>query len=78
MSEVEPGAKPEGKPEVIITYYLKKAPGTMKVEYIPKDANNYYVVKNGKYSGIVVAKKKFDEPDGLRDTYKKLVQAMSK
>lgn len=78
MSEVDPEGKPSGKAEITFTYYLKKSPGVMKVEFIPKNDSTYYVVKNGKYSGILVAKKKFDEPDGVRDTYKKLKDALDK
>lgn len=78
MSEAEPGATPSGTAEITFTYTLKKAPGTMKVEFIPKDSSYYYVVKNGKYSGIVVAKREFDKTEGVRETYTKLMDAMSK
>lgn len=78
LSDVEVGAKPEGKPEITFTYHLKKEPGIMKVEFIPKDAHYYYVVKNDKYSNIIVARKKFDEPDGVRAMYKKLIEEMDK
>lgn len=75
MEEIDVNGKPSGKPEITFTYSLKKAPGTMKVEFIPKDDNYYYVVKNGKYANILVAKKKFDEADGVRETQKKLLDA---
>lgn len=78
LSEIEIGAVPTAKPEITFTYTLKKAPGTMKVEFIPKDDRSYYVVRNGKYSNIVVDKKKFDEPEGVRDTYKKLMDILNK
>jgi len=78
MSEVEPGATPSGNAEITFTYSLKKDPGTMKVEFIPKNDNYYYVKRNGVYTGILVAKSKFDEPEGVRDTYKKLVEGMNK
>lgn len=78
LSDIEIGADPSGKPEITFTYYLKKAPGTMKVEFIPKDDRYYYVMRNGQYTGILVEKKKFDEPEGIRVTYKKLAEAMNK
>lgn len=78
LSEIEIGAVPSGKPEITFTYTLKKDPRTMKVEFIPKDDRSYYVMRNGKYTSIVVSKKKFDEPDGVRDTYKKLMEAIDK
>ena len=58
LDDVAPDAVPSGNAEITITYSLKEAPGTMKVEFIPKDANYYYVVKNGKYTGIIVDKTK--------------------
>jgi len=76
MDDVEIGANPSGKADITLTYFLKKAPGTMKVEFIPKDGSYYYVMKNGKYSNIIVARKKFDETSGVRGVYKKLVEAM--
>ena len=50
----------------------------MKVEFVSKDANYYYVVKNGKYANIIVDKRKFDDAEGLRQTYKNLTDAMNK
>lgn len=79
MSGTEPGAAPQGKAEITITYTLKKAPGTMKVEYMPRDGSSYYVVKNGKYSGMVVSKAEFDKPDGgIRVAYKALMEQIAK
>lgn len=78
MSDIDTNYKPAGKPEITITYTLKKDPGTMKVEFIPRDANYYYVVRNGKYANIIVDKRDFDKDGGLRPTYKALVDAMNK
>lgn len=78
MAEIDTNYKPAGKAEITFTYTLKKDPGTMKVEFVPKDANYYYVVKNGKYANVIVDKKKFDEAGGVRQTYKALMDAMSK
>jgi hypothetical protein len=78
LSEIEPDGKPSGKADITITYSLKKQPGTMKVEFIPKDSRYYYVVKNDTYSGILVDRKKMNEPEGVRETYKQLMDALSK
>jgi hypothetical protein len=78
MSEIDTNYKPQGKAEITFTYTLKKDPGTMKVEFISRDANYYYVVRNGKYANIVVDKRIFDQDEGLRKTYKTLVDAMNK
>lgn len=60
LDNIEPDAVPAGNPEISIKYYLKSDPGTMTVDFIPKDANNYYVVRNGVYAGITVRKDKQD------------------
>lgn len=73
---VEPVAQPEGDPEITITYYQKEDSKIMKVEYIPKDDRYYYVVRNGEYSGILVEKKKFDRPEGVRESYANLMEAL--
>jgi len=78
LADIEPDASPSGPADIIFTYYLKKEPGTMKVEFIPKDDRYYYVKRNGEYTGILVEKKAFDKSEGVRDTYKKLAEAMSK
>lgn len=78
MDEIDTTGKPTAKADITFTYYLKKAPGTMKVEFIPKDENYYYVVKNGKYANILVAKKKFDEAEGVRDMTRKILEAINK
>ena len=64
--------------EITFTYYRKVDPKVMKVEFIPKDERYYYVMRNGKYSGILVEKKKFDEPEGVRESYRKLIEAINK
>jgi hypothetical protein len=78
MSEVKIEAEPSGTPEIVFTYHLKKAPYTMKVEFIPKDNWYYYVMRNGQYTGILVDKKEFDKPGGVREMYKVLQEAMKK
>ncbi len=78
LSAVEPDANPTGEPEITITYYRKTEPKVMKVEFIPKDEYYYYVMRNGKYSGIIVEKRKFDEEGGVRDCYNKLMEALNK
>jgi hypothetical protein len=76
ISNVEIDAVPKGDAEITFTYTLKTDPYTMKVEFIPKDQNYYYVMKNGKYSGMVVAKSEFAGPEGLIDTYKELMDEL--
>ncbi len=73
LSDIELGANPAGDAEITFTYYLEKDPGKVKVEFIPKNGDYYYIMRDGKYTGMIVAKKKFDEPESVRDSYKKLV-----
>ncbi len=70
--------KPTGTPEITITYNLEKAPGKMVVEFIPKDERSYYALRNGEYDGMVVKKKIFDESDGPRKNYEKLMELLKK
>lgn len=76
MDQLDYNYKPAGKAEITFTYTINKAPGTMKVEFIPKDSNYYYVVRNGKYTNMLVAKNKFDVAGGVRETGKKLLDAL--
>jgi len=70
--------KPTGTPEITITYTMETAPGKMVVEFIPKDERNYYALRNGEYVGMVVKKKVFDEADGPRKNYEKLMEVLKK
>ncbi len=76
LSVVEPDAVPQGEAEITFVYYLKKDPGVMKVEFIPKDERYYYVMRNGEYSGILVDKRKFDQPESVRESYKNLMDVL--
>lgn len=77
VDKVLPEAVVSGNAEVTLVYELKKDPGTMKVELIPKDEKYYYVMRNGKYAGVLVEKKKLDEAEGLREAWKTMKEAMN-
>ena len=78
QSDVIPDAVAVGEAEITITFTLKSEPGVMKIEYIPKDDFNYYVNKNGKYSGLIVSKSEFDKEGGLRQKYSELMEWLDK
>lgn len=78
ITDIKPNETPRGDAEVRFTYKLKTEPKTMVIEFVPRDKYSYHVKRNGKYTGLVVDKKRFDEYDGLRVTYKKLINAMEK
>ncbi len=77
LDEIEADAVPSGTPEISINYTLKS--GTMKVDYISKDANYYYVVRNGEYAGILVKKNKLDYGVvGMKNAHKKMMDFLAK
>lgn len=76
MDKFEPEAKPQGTPEVSIKYYMKQDSKVVTVDFISKDSNYYYAVKNGVYTNRVFLKSKLDEPEGIRNTYKILKKAI--
>lgn len=75
VSGIDADGKPEGKADVTVTYYIKTAPGTIKLEFIPKDTLNYYAVKNGEYTGLTVAKREMNK---YRDAYKTMMEMANK
>jgi len=76
LDEVDVNGTPAGAPEISINYTLKN--GTMKVDYISKDANYYYVVRNGEYAGILVKKNKGDlGVIGMRESYKTMMDFLA-
>lgn len=78
LDEIEAGDIAMGTPEVTIKYYLKEAPGTMKVDFVSKDANYYYVFRNDKYTGILVKKNKQDfGVEGMKAAFKVLADAVN-
>ena len=68
LDEIDVEGNPVKDAEITIDYTLKT--GSMKVEYIPKDENYYYVVRNGEYAGILVRKNKGDFGiKGMKEAY---------
>lgn len=77
FSMLEMDVKPQGQPAVTFTYTLSSGE-TVKVEFIPRDGETYYAVRNGYYAGLVVSKDAFYGPEGVLETYNTLVNAMDK
>lgn len=76
VDSVEISGKPVNDAEITIEYTLKD--GSMKVEYVPKDENFYYVVKNGQYAGVTVKKSKKDfGVAGMREAYKTMMDFLA-
>lgn len=76
MNKYEPGDKPTGTPEVTIKYYMKPDSKPVTVEFISKDSNYYYAMKDGVYTNRLVLKSKLNEAEGIRDTYNALKKAI--
>lgn len=76
LDEIDVDGKPEGNAEITINYTLKD--GSMKVEFIPKDENYYYVVRNDEYAGILVKKNKKDYGIiGMKESFKTMMDFLS-
>lgn len=76
LDEIDVDGKPTGDAEITIDYKLKT--GSMKVEYITKDENYYYVVRNGEYAGILVRKNKGEYGiQGMKDAYKTMMDFLA-
>lgn len=79
FTDLDLDAKPSaGKPEITIEYRLNKSPGTYKVELVPRDANSYYAMLDGVYTGKIVFKRDLDDVEGIRAGYKKLMESIDK
>lgn len=80
--KIELNAVPEKEPFVRITYTMKNPSPekTVIVELIPTtDDYGYYMVKDGQYTGMVMGKRKLDNPDmGIRQAYKNLMDGLEK
>lgn len=63
-------ATPEGKSEIIISYFRKDGVNT-EIELIPteEDSNLLYVVKNGVYTGRVVRRYVLEVKNGIKQSY---------
>jgi len=75
-------AEPKGDWFARFTYTRQKADPdkVITVELIPtEDGYGYYLMKNGKYSGMIMGKRKLDDPEmGIRQAYKNLIEGLEK
>ena len=72
--DIEQNANVSGEPQISITYRLSKGSEVVKVEFIPKNENTYYAMKDGRYTGIVVSRDEFYGDEGVKSAYNKLMQ----
>ena len=72
VKEIDLESEPqEEQPEVIITFHLNKEPGEVIIGFLPKDDKNYYTVKNGEYTGLIVEQESFDT---ILETYEVMLE----
>jgi len=77
MNRYEPEAKPSGTtPEFSIKYYMKPDSKAVTIDFISKDSNYYYAMKDGVYTNRVILKSKLDEAEGIRETYNAIKKAI--
>jgi len=70
-------AKPEGEPEVRLTYTSRTGEATV-VELIPTpDGYGYHAMKNGDYTGLVLGKRELDKANmGIRKSYENFIEGL--
>jgi len=76
--EVDLEGKPQGDPEVTFVYTYKDTGNTMKIDFVSRDNYYYYVLKNGKYTGLIVKKSYFANNSDLVKNYNTLKEAVEK
>lgn len=76
--EVDLEGNPQGDPEVTFVYTYKSDGSTMKIDFVSRDNYYYYVLKNGKYTGLIVKKTYFDKNSDLVKNYNALKEAVEK
>ena len=75
FSDIDLNAKPEGDPAMTITYQFND--GTSAVlGFVQFADNNFYLMRNGKYTGLTVRLNRFTSVNSLAKNYETLVQAM--
>ncbi|MDD5602670.1 MAG: DUF4340 domain-containing protein [Eubacteriales bacterium] len=83
MSEVDLDATPSGAPEFTWTLYIRegspyiKESDVMKIEFVSRDDFYYYVLRNGKYTGVLAPKKEFDNAEGVREEYARMIDSLA-
>lgn len=70
-------AKPEGEPEVRLTYTSRTGEATV-VELIPTpDGYGYHAMKNGDYTGLVLGKRELEKANmGIRKSYENFIEGL--
>ncbi len=75
--DIDPKAKPEGDTAMRITYtYLDGS--TAELEFIQESENSFWLMKNGKYSGLVVRMNNFTAANSIIPNYEALMEELNK
>lgn len=73
LSSVDTQAQPKGEPEITYIFEQNDEAGTVTMEFIPMDdGQNYWCMKNGEYTGMIVNRRQFYGKSGLMEKYQTL------
>ena len=74
LSKIDTAAQPQGEPEVTYIFELNDGTGTVVMDYIPMpDGQNYWCMKNGEYTGMIVNRREFYGKQGLMEMFENLM-----
>ena len=77
FSEIDLESKPDPDEEPAIKVVYTELDGkTLTLDLVPKDKTNYYLVKDGTYSGLVVRLHNLTGAGGITDRYKMLTDKL--
>ncbi len=75
FTDLDLDAKPEGDPAITIRYDFRD--GTVQeLTFIKQAENNFYLMRNGEYSGMTVRLNRFTSVNSITKTYEALTYAM--
>lgn len=78
FSDIDLDAKPDTDQEPAIRIiYTEKDGKTLTLNLLKKDENNFYLMKDGKYSGLIVRLHNLTGAGGITDRYKMLTDKLS-
>ncbi len=80
IAGLDPAAKPAYSEDIVIQYTMKADGSVLKFTYAPRDAQTYYVFRNGIYLGFYVNKAEFYSEvsgnEGVLTSYQALAKAI--
>lgn len=75
FTETDFDAVPQGDPAITITYTFRDG-STQVLTFIPESENNYWLMKDGKYTSLTVRLNRFTGTGCVTETYETLMNAL--